>query len=97
MRRRPELGYELTVYVVTNDCRLNVNWTGGKRQNAGTPSVLEKLTFAQLLNKFLVFYGTLMPVFTTARELSLSSARLIEFTSSHTISLRSSHLSLNFT
>ena len=63
--------------------------------------VLEKLTGSQLVKKFPALYGTqrFITAFTSARQLSLSSASSIQFIPSHLISWRSililsSHLCL---
>ena len=64
--------------------------------------LLEKLTGSQLVKKFLTFYGTrrFITAFTSARHLSLSWARTIQFMPPHSISWRSililsSHLRLD--
>jgi len=66
--------------------------------------LLEKLTGSQLVKKFPAFYGTrrIIIAFTSARHLSLSSARSIQSMPAHPTSLRpililSSHLRLGLT
>jgi hypothetical protein len=51
----------------------------------------KELIVAELVNKFLAFRGTrrFITVYSSFRHISLSLARLIQSTPSHTISLRS--------
>jgi hypothetical protein len=61
------------------------------RSNKVSPRTLQTaLVFTQLLKKFPAFYGTrrFITIFTTARHWSLSWARRIQSTSSHTVSPR---------
>jgi hypothetical protein len=60
--------------------------------------LLEKLTVAQLVNKFSAFYGTRMfiTVFTRARHWSISWARWIQSSPSHAVSLRSILIKLGY-
>ena len=53
-------------------------------------ALLEKLLISELVKKFPAFYGIgcFITAFTKARQLFLSRARSIQFTSSHSISLR---------